>query len=51
MKKIIFIAIFVLIMGASFAFGGKSKKSGEKALICQGLSLISLMNEKAKNEN
>jgi len=51
MKKSFFIAIFVLIMGSAFTLGGKSKKSGEKTLIGQGLSLISLMNEKAGNEN
>lgn len=51
MKKLIFITMLFLTMEAAFTLGGKSKASGEKSLIQQSLSLISLMNEKASSEN
>lgn len=48
-KKCIFIALFLQITLCVFAGGGNVKKSGgSKTAIEQGLSLISLMKEKAE---
>ena len=48
-KKCIFIALFLQTTLCVFAGGGNVKKSGgSKTAIEQGLSLISLMKEKAE---
>ena len=48
-KKCIFIALFLQTTLCVFAGGGNVKKSGgSKTAIKQGLSLISLMKEKAE---